>query len=245
MKDLQREILGQVAAGRITAEEGAARLEALESGPHSATAPTAPAGPRQVKLVSRFGNTDVIGDPTVSFAVADGPHRVRQDGDTMLIEQSIFSEGSFEFTRRMGRSGLDSFGRNLTIRMNPTLPLFAKVQAGNVKIDGIHGRITGEIQAGNCVVNDFRAPINLSVVAGNVDASGKLDSGASSISCRVGEVKVTLARTSSVRIKARNTMGEVALGHGVSADGNDAKVGSGTGTLEIECTMGSVRVEVE
>jgi len=245
MKDLQREILGQVAAGRITAEEGAARLEALESGPHSGTAPTAPAGPRQVKLVSRFGNTDVIGDPTVSLAVADGPHRIRQDGDTMLIEQSIFSEGSFEFTRRMGRSGLDSFGRNLTIRMNPTLPLFAKVQAGNVKIDGIHGRITGEIQAGNCVVNDFRAPINLSVVAGNVDASGKLDSGASSISCRVGEVKVTLARTSSVRIKARNTMGEVALGDGVSADGNDAKVGSGTGTLEIECTMGSVRVEVE
>ena len=237
MKDLQREILGQVAAGRITAEEGAARLEALESGPHSATAPTAPAGPRQVKLV--------IGDPTVSLAVADGPHRIRQDGDTMLIEQSIFSEGSFELTRRMGRSGLDSFGRNLTIRMNPTLPLFAKVQAGNVKIDGIHGRITGEIQAGNCVVNDFRAPINLSVVAGNVEASGKLDSGASSVSCRVGEVKVTLARTSSVRIKARNTMGEVALGDGVSADGNDAKVGSGTGTLEIECTMGSVRVEVE
>src|SRR5207237_8551385 len=193
MKDLQREILGQVAAGRITAAEGAARLEALESGPHSGTAPTAPAGPRQVKLVSRFGNTDVIGDPTVSLAVADGPHRIRQDGDTMLIEQSIFSEGSFEFTRRMGRSGLDSFGRNLTIRMNPTLPLFAKVQAGNVKIDGIHGRITGEIQAGNCVVNDFRAPMNTSVVAGNVDACGRLYWSANSISCLDSKVKVTLA----------------------------------------------------
>lgn len=245
MKDLQREILNQVAAGAITAEEGAARLEALESTPPAATSRVADSGPRQVRIVSRFGNTEVIGDPNVSYAVADGPHRVRQDGDTMLIEQSAFTEGSFEFTRRIGRTGLDAFDRNLTVRMNPMLPLATKVQAGNVRIDGIHSRLTAEIQAGNCVVNDFRAPISLSVVAGNVEASGQLDSGASYIKCQMGEVKVNLAPTSSVRIKARNRMGEIALGDGISSDGNDAKVGSGSGTLEIECTMGSVRVAVE
>jgi hypothetical protein len=245
MKDLQREILRQVAAGTITAEEGAARLEALDSNPPPASAPASPAA-RQVKIVSRFGNTEVIGDPTVSYAVAEGPHRVRQDGDTMLIEQSIFTDDSFEFTRRTGRTAFDPLGRKLTIRMNPTLPLAARVQAGNVRIDGIHGRLTAEIQAGNCIVNDFREPISLAVVAGNVEAFGHLEAGASSIRCQMGEVRVVLDRSSSVRIKTRSTMGEVAIdGDGISSEGNEAKVGSGAGTLDIQCTMGSVRVAVE
>jgi hypothetical protein len=245
MKDLQREILSHVAAGRISAEEGAARLEALESNPAPAAAPSAGSGPRQVRIVARFGNTEVIGDPSVSYAVADGPHRARQDGDTMLIEQSPLTDDSFEFSRRLGRTSIDAFGHKLTIRMNPTLPLFAKVQAGNVRIDSIHSPLTAEIQAGNCVVNDFRAPITLAVIAGNVEASGRIDSGASSIRCQMGEVKVVLARSSSVRIKARNRMGEVAIdGDGLSREGNETKLGSGAGTLDIDCTMGSVRVAV-
>ncbi|HMC69291.1 MAG TPA: hypothetical protein VKJ07_09070, partial [Mycobacteriales bacterium] len=107
MKDLQREILNQVATGTITAEEGAARLEALESrvlppSPPAAVAspPTVPTGIGQVRVVARFGNTEIVGDPTIATAVADGPHRARQDGDTMVIEQTtIGEETSFEFTR--------------------------------------------------------------------------------------------------------------------------------------------------
>lgn len=245
MNDPRREILSQVAAGTITAEEGADRLEAIGARPSPPAAPPAPSGARQVRIVSRFGNTEVIGDPSVSVAVADGPHSVRQEGDTMLIEQSTFTEGGFEFTRRLGRV-LDTLDRKLTVRMNPALPLAAKVQAGNVRIDGIHSPLTAEVQAGNCVVTDFRAPISLAVIAGNVEASGQLDSGASSIKCRMGEVDVKLGRSSSVRIRTRNTMGEVSLdGDGFSITGNEARLGSGAGTLDIDCTMGSVHVGVE
>ena len=245
MKDLQREIVNQVASGTISPEEGAARLQELESGASSVSTATAPAGTRQVKVVSRFGNTEVIGDPSVSYAVASGPHRIRQDGDTMMIEQSGLGDDSFEFIRRAGRA--NAFGETLTVRMNPTVPLVARVQAGNVRIDGIHSALTAEVQAGNCSVDDFRGPIRLRVVAGNVEASGRLDSGASSIRCNMGEVKVSLARTSSVLISARTTMGDVAIdGQGVSHSGsNQAKLGDGAGTLDIDCTLGSVRVAVE
>jgi len=246
MNDPRREILSQVAAGTITAEEGAARLEALGAGPSPAPATPSQGGVKQVKIVSRLGNTDVIGDPSVSVAVADGPHRVRQDGDTMLIEQSAFTDGGFEFTRRMGRTVIDTVDRNLTVRVNPALPLAVKVQAGNVRIGGVDSPLTAEVQAGNCVVTDFHAPISLSVIAGNVEASGQLDSGASSIKCRMGEVNVNLDRRSSVRIRTRNTMGEVALdGDGITFTGNEARVGSGAGSLDIDCTMGSVRVAVK
>src|SRR6266853_1246076 len=108
MKDLQREILSQVAAGTLSAEEGAARLEALDTEPTvpptSRPTPDAGAGVKQVRVVNRFGNTEVIGDPGVSYAVAEGPHKAREEGDTMVIEQSpLDDEASFVFSRPQGR----------------------------------------------------------------------------------------------------------------------------------------------
>lgn len=258
MKDLQREILSQVAAGTLSAEEGAARLEALEETPTVATTTQAPApGPRGaagrlVKLMSQFGSAEIVGDPSVAFAVAEGPHRARQDGDTMVIEHAPFEEAdSFSFgrgDRRIALSGLDWQRRRLTVRMNPDLALQVDVQAGNVRVDGVHGPISGEVQAGNLKVADFRDVINLSVQAGNVSATGRLNRGASKVRCEMGSVKINLEKGSSVRITTRTTMGKVAVdGAGATAgpSGKDVVVGSGDGTLDVECTMGNVKVSVD
>ncbi|HKW60878.1 MAG TPA: hypothetical protein VJR46_14105 [Candidatus Dormibacteraeota bacterium] len=245
MKDLQREILNQVAAGTISAEEGAARLEALEpETPAGAPSPTpAPSTAiRQVTVNSRFGNTEVVGDPTVASAVADGPHRARQEGDTMVIDQSFLSgETTFEFNRPYARIAIPGFDtdKKLTVRMNPALALRTRVQAGNLHIQGVKGPVTSDVQAGNCIVDGFAGPVNLAVSAGNLEASGRLDGGTSSIRCQMGEVKVDLDRTSNVRITAHTTLGKVAV-EGVK----DQVVGTGAGSLEISCTMGDVRVTV-
>ena len=254
MKDLQREILGQVAAGTITAAEGAARLEALAPigtpvatldppapGVLHATAPT-----RRVRVLSQFGSAEIVGDPSVAFAVADGPHRARQDGDTLVIEHAAWDgDGSFSFgsgQKNVVINGFDVKRRILVIRMNPNLPLDVGVQAGNVRVDGVHGSITGEVQAGNCKVSDFRGPIALIVQAGNVTADGRLDFGASTIRCEMGSVKVRLEKGSSVRITARTTMGKMSIdGAGGERAGN-ATIGGGAATLDCECTMGSVKV---
>lgn len=257
MKDLQREILNQVALGKITAEEGAARLEALESPSTSTTTalPMAGAGTRQLKVISRLGATEIVGDPSVTVAVADGPHRAHQEGDTLVIEQSPFDEdASFAFgrgDRRIVVNGIDFHARKLTIRMNPDLALNANVQAGNLRIDGVHGSITTDVQAGNCKVADFRGSINLAVAAGNVSASGKLDTGASKVRCEMGSVKILLDKSSSVRISARTTMGKISIeGNGgersiLGTADKDVTIGSGAATLDIECTMGNVKVAVE
>src|SRR6267154_58544 len=172
MNDLRREIVTQVAAGTITAEEGAARLEALETPATPAPTP-APAAPitglkgRFVKVISQFGSTRIVGDPSVAFAVADGPHRARQEGDTVVIEHQPFDEddsfafGPGAYRPRIVLNGTTIARRNLTVRMNPDLALTADVQAGNVRVDGVHGPITGEVQAGNFNVSDFRGTLNL------------------------------------------------------------------------------------
>jgi putative adhesin len=254
MKDLQREILNQVAAGTISAEEAAARLEALDSDPAAAStsrpSPAAAAAGRikQVRVVSRLGNTEITGDPTVSYAVAEGPHKAREEGDTMLIEQSPLDDAAtFEFSRPQGliRIPRVDVGGKLTVRMNPALPLAVKTQAGNVRVIGVHGSLAAEVQAGNCDIAEFRGPISLKVTAGNVTARGRLDGGASTIRCQMGEVRVVLDKASSVRIRARTTMGEVAFENVGASGRNEVTLGSGAGTLDCDCTMGTIRIAVE
>ena len=254
MRDLQREILSQVAAGTLSAEEGAARLEALETEPAvPSTArplPTSDAvrGVKQVRVFARLGNTEIIGDPSVSYAVAEGPHKARQDGDTMIIEQSALDdEASFVFSRPQGQVRIPrvNIGDRLIVRMNPALALAAKTQAGNLQIDGVRGAVTAEVQAGNCDIVEFRAPLNLRVMAGNVTAKGRLDGGASAIRCQMGEVRVVLDKSSSVRIRARTTMGEISFENVDPAGKSEVTLGSGAGTLDCDCTMGTIRIAVE
>ena len=264
MKDIRREILTQVATGTITAEEGAARLESLptpviaETQPAPATPQSLPAGSaaRQVKVLSQFGSAEIFGDPSVAFAVAEGPHRARQDGDTMVIEhQPLDDDDTFSFghggSRRIVVNGFNLQRRKLTVRMNPDLELVANVQAGSVRVDGVHGPITGEVQAGNCTISDFRSALNLVVQAGNVQATGRLDSGDSKVRCEMGSVKINLAKGSSVRISAHTTMGKVAIEGaggeraGVSQTVREVTIGSGAATLGVDCTMGSVKVTAD
>jgi hypothetical protein len=254
MNDPRREILSQVAARTITAEEGAARLEALESDPAlpsmSRLPPTsdAAAGVKQVRVVARLGNTEIIGDPSVSYAVAEGPHKARQEGDTMIIEQSpLDDEASFVFSRPQGRVRIPrvNIGDKLTVRMNPGLALVAKTQAGNLQITGVKGAVDAEVQAGNCDIVEFRGPLNLKVTAGNVTARGHLDTGTSAIRCQMAEVRVVLDKTSSVRIRAHTTMGEISFENVEPAGNREVTIGSGAGILDCDCTMGTIRIAVE
>jgi len=264
MKDLQREILGQVASGKITAEEGAARLQSLDEvesrAPAESPAPPVPfesGGPdtRRIKVVSQIGSTEIVGDPSVAYVVAEGPHSARQDGDTMVISHAPFEETDhFTFgrgERRMVVNGVDFHQRKLTVRMNPKLALFASVQAGSVRIEGVQGPIEGEVQAGNCQVFGFRGPLSFVIQMGNLSASGRLDRGDSKVRCEMGSVKINLEKGSSVRVTARTTLGKVTC-EGEATDkvslgqtGKDVTFGSGAGTLDVECTMGNVRVSAE
>ena len=258
MKDLQREILNQVAAGKITAEEGVARLESLESAEaqdrpagQPVSAPPV-AGTRRVRVASVFGSAEIIGDPGVTYADVEGPHRARQDGDTLVIEQGpIGGDDHFTFSRSDGRSVVDSvdFGRRkIKVRMNPDLALGVQVNAGSLRIEGVHGHITGEVLGGSCRISGFESPLDFAIQAGNLSASGRLDSGASKLRCEMGNVTMNLEKGSSVKVTARTTMGKVAVESGANEpvllgqSGKEVTVGSGASSLDIECTMGNVRV---
>jgi DUF4097 and DUF4098 domain-containing protein YvlB len=170
----------------------------------------------------------------------------------MIIEQGPLDEHDhFSFSRADHRALIDSMDitrRRLKVRMNPDLALTAQVNAGSLRIEGVRGPITGEILAGSCRISDFTSPVDLSIQAGNLSASGRLAGGASKIRCEMGNVTINLEKGSSVKVTARTTLGKVAVDGSdgeqiiLGQSGKEVTVGSGAGSLDIECTMGNVRV---
>ena len=235
----RREILSRVAAGSISPEEAAAQLEGL------AQEPSADAIQR-VRIERQFGSVDIVGDPTVRDAVAEGPHRARIHGDAMVIESEP-DDGSagFAFGLPFGRR----FGmERLLVRMNPQLALDLELQAGNCRVRGVTGPIKAEVQAGSATIDGFASPVELSVQAGSVRATGRLRAGESTVSCEAGSVALHLERGSSVRITADSALGKVTLpGSGVAQgrSSREAVVGEGEASLRIQTSMGSVNVTAD
>jgi hypothetical protein len=259
--EARRKILEAVAAGRMDPGDAANALADLD-------APTAPAEPdppsgdsdaewvsrersvtvgatpgRKVRLVrvdANFRPVEIFGDEGVQEAVAEGAHRVRWEGDTLVIDGAVGTDddeddehdagfGDFgDWFRTRGprtyraavRFGSGSRGeyrpRPLRVRMNPDVGLEARVEAGPLKIVRVHGPIKARVTAGPLKIEDFESPIDVRVAAGKVDASGRVDHGDSTIDCDAGTVRLHLKRGSHARVSASATLGKVDFGRGSS-----------------------------
>ncbi|HEY4845605.1 MAG TPA: hypothetical protein VII89_07910 [Candidatus Dormibacteraeota bacterium] len=237
----RREILSRVAAGTISPEEAAAQLDGLQDEPSTE-------GIERVRIGRQFGSVDIVGDPTVRDAVAEGPHQARIDGDVMVIEsEPDDGSGGFTFGFGVGRPfgiGIDK----LLVRMNPKLALDLELQAGSCRVRGVTGPIKADVQAGSATIDGFESPLTLSVQAGSVRANGWLRDGSSTITCEAGSVGLHLERGSSVRITADSALGKVSLPGADTGKGRstrEAVVGGGLANLQIRTSMGSVTVSAD
>jgi hypothetical protein len=241
IEDAKRRILEQVAEGSLSPSEAAERLAALnhtgEAGPapdadtepartyERTVAASGPSSVETIKVRGTFRAVEIIGDPSVRDAVADGGHSARHEGDTLVIEAGTlefdddddddddwfrFASGrAIGYRRRVGMR-LRS-GAALQVRMNPDLALDAKVEAGPLTIKQVHGPIKARVSAGPLKIDEFEGPIDLHVAAGPIKARGRLDRGESAIQCEAGSVNIQLSEDSSVRVKATATLGKVHL----------------------------------
>jgi hypothetical protein len=284
MQDERRAVLERVARGELTPAEAASLLEEIERGgqqderdprdwaadwttpqPDAATRPgqtsTSPepapgGGATRIRVIRSVGSADIIGDPSVREAIAEGPHVARREGDLLLIEgQDDWYAGGgagfrFDWAENRHRQHRMRHGRGfrwddhtpLRVRVNPDLPLDVDTQAGRVRVRGVHGPIRANVQAGSTDITDFRSPFDIRVQAGSVSARGRLEGGASRITCEAGSVRIQLERGSSVRVTAHTTLGKVSFDDGARSPWT---IGGGDGSLDIDATMGTVRVSAE
>src|ERR1700716_2020917 len=105
MGDERREILNRVAAGELSTDQAATMLDEAEDRGPLVVSTTVP-GERAARLrvVRTAGWTEIVGDPSVQEAVAEGPHVARRDGGTLIIggEEDTAELPGFRFSWRRG-----------------------------------------------------------------------------------------------------------------------------------------------
>lgn len=227
-------------------------------GPRAEVPPEPPtglaAGPvRRVRVVRNLGATRILGDSEVQEAVAEGPHRAERLPDELVIHSDFDEQGGFNFNRVEGQWGRYKNAR-LNVRMHPDLPLVVNAQAASVQVQGVTGPISGDVQAGSLSIEGAQGPFELTVQAGSLTLVGTLTQGTSKIRCEAGSIHIVLRAGSSVHIKTRSTLGYVSvLGDAtgkvddlvMGGGSREVTIGSGEAELEIESTLGSVRITKE
>lgn len=269
MSDERRSILEDVAAGRLSPEEAAERLDRLgkePSGPSTRPrfekTPPPPEGVKRVRITGVVGTLAVIGEPGVAGGSATGAHRARYDGDALVIEAGDeesggwFQEGGrlggrqWGTGRSYGWGGLAGIGRwktPLEVRMNPDLPLEVELTAGSVVVRDLNAAVKLDVLAGNVRMTGVSGPLEVGVGSGTIGARAKVAQGQSRIRCELGNVNVHLEAGSNVQVTGRAHVGRVALpgrerGFGAGQVEDTAIVGTGEATLDVETSAGAITV---
>ena len=267
----RRDILEKVAKGELSPEEADEALRSLDERPHGeagpapeASTPPAPGAGRvrTVKIRGGFGAIIVEGDTTVTEAEVIGQHSMSVVDDTLVIDadQPDFGPGAFAIDlgphrRRRVRKihiGRGNVGASsLRVRMNPTLALEVKLDAGALAVHGIQAPIRARSAAGPVTIEDVVAPIDVGLNAGAVRVSGLFTHGDSRIRSDAGAVRVEIDPSSSVQVFGDSAVGRVALPgddderrKGIGAR-RHVVIGSGDATLRIETAMGSINVTTD
>lgn len=249
--EAKRRILEAVAAGSLSPEEAADLLGRDEAGDPRPPEPPPEGAVARVRVEGSMRAVTIAGDSGVHEAVAQGAHTVERRGDVIVIRGTMDEAGGWTFLRGRGRIDLDSKRDRLQVRMNPALPLDVELDAGGLTIEGVHGPINADVSAGGVRIQDIRSPITLHLDAGNANLQGVLAEGDSRIECEAGAVKVHLERGSSVRIRAQASVGKIVLPGGGSHEarrlggGGETTVGAGAGSLDINVSVGAIKVTAD
>jgi hypothetical protein len=255
--DAIRAILEDVAAGRLKPEEAKARIDELSrstpqvtdtttKGEASAPAP-ATANRLRVRAVGR--RVRIIGEPFVSTVAVDGPHVVRQDGDTLLVTSEGELGASIDgFTLMRTRSLRDiqdrffELGRELSVRVNPSLTVEVEVTAGSVNAERVPKLEQIRVTAGSARVRDVEGPVDLLVQAGSAQVEGKITKGRSRLRVESGSLQLRLLPHSSVRIRPDVQLGRVQWDP-PGKDREEHVVGLGDALVDLEVVMGTATVK--
>ena len=213
--------------------------------------------PRVVKRIAVRGSAvrlTILADPTVATAVAEGPHRVEQIGDQLLITSDL-SQG--EYTAEAPRSAFMKWvdagtraGTLLRVRVNPDLPLEVLNMAGSLELSGVRAPVAVGVEAGAAKLTGGAGPMNLSVASGSAEVEWQFV-GHSTVTSELGSARVNVLPGSDVVVTVESTLGsaQIHTAAGVvkaprKGVAQTVTVGGGSGTLAVTSKLGEAEVRV-
>jgi hypothetical protein len=192
----------------------------------------------------------IVGEPSVATVSADGPHVLRRNGPILEIS----SDGEFGasidgFQVLKATRSLDDFrslglGKELLLKVNPSLLVDAEVTAGSLNTEGIPRLGKIRVTAGGAKMLDVAEIADALIQAGQATVKGAIGSGRSRIRVESGSLSLQLADASNVTIATDAQLGKISWG-GAHAGftGDEVVVGTGSARLDVEIVMGHASIK--
>lgn len=260
--DPLRDLLARVAAGEVGPDEAARLLDEDPTAPthdRSSDLPAFPSGGVTAVMIKAGGvKLTIVADPTVDTLVADGPHALRQDGPTLVLE----APGADGWKTQAPPKYLGwvpnvvwtaGRGEKVHVRVNPSLPLTVDATASAVEIMGTRSSLTLGGSASSVKVRDHVGSIHGTMSMGSAAVVGTI-TGPSDFNCELGSLDLRLERGSDVTVTAFAEMGSIKVARDdgkpdsfASYEGTSSQhvtVGAGTHPFGITARMGSASIVV-
>lgn len=260
-------ILDDLAAGRIDAAEASRLIDekkAQAAGAPDGEAPheepkrpraakddgPRPGGLTKVSITSVGRRVRVEGDSSVSTLVVEGQHVLRRNGTVMEVSSTGEFGPSFQgFSLIRPPRSLDDLrdiglGKELLVRVNPSLLVDVEVTTGGLKTTGVPrlGRV--RVTAGGCAIEDVDEVGDLLAQAGGVSVEGPIRTGRSRLKVESGSLSVTLTPGANVTVRAEAKLGRISWPDG-NENVDEVVIGNGAARLDVSVVMGMATIKVE
>ncbi|MCD5350941.1 hypothetical protein [Kineosporia mesophila] len=278
MSDELEAILRSVASGEMSPEAAMKAMDEQKAQETSGT-PEAPVAPSfgspaaqaggtppingtidTVRVLGSYRAVQVVADPTVAQLYVSGPHRINQEGSTLVVS------GTGPLDERANRQGGNLLGgfsfsdlpktltwarswkeHQLLVRVNPALLVELEATGAEVKLSGLVGGLKARVVASSLKADKLRGRLDVEAMSSSVKLSA-VPLGESRFYAESSSARLTLLEGSDLRISGTNRMGRLQLpDQPVSTLPLDDQitqsvVGNGRDLLKIDAVMSSVTV---
>ncbi len=192
----------------------------------------------------------IVGDQGVATVAVNGPHVLRRNGSVLEVNSDGDAGPSLDgFSLLRPPRSLDDLrslglGKELELRVNPSLVVDVEVTAGTLTTEGVPYLGKVRLTAGSAVLKDVAEASDVLAQAGQVTLDGTITSGRSRIRCESGSVTLQLGEGSNVVVHGETQLGRIAWS-GHHEEGLDEVVlGSGAARLDLSVVMGYATVKL-
>ena len=193
----------------------------------------------------------IIGETAVATLSADGPHVLRRNGAVLEVSSDGelgASLDGFSILRGVPRTMEDiralSLGKELLLRVNPSIVVDVEMTAGNLNTERVPHLGKVRVTAGGAKLLDVTEINDALVQAGSATIKGAIKTGRNRIRAESGSLNITLGDDSNVTVTGESQLGRISWSGGHTGAGDEVVMGNGSAKLDVEVVMGHAQVRV-
>lgn len=219
--------------------------------PEPAAKPVNTSGVERISVRAVGRRVRIVGETAVATLSAEGPHVLRRNGAVLEVSSDGelgASLDGFSILRGVPRNMEDiralGLGKELLIRVNPSIVVDVEVTAGSLNTERVPQLGTVRVTAGGARLLDVHQVSDALIQAGSATIKGAIDRGRNQIRAESGSLAITLHDDSNVTVTTESQLGRVSWAGGHTGAGDEVVMGNGSAKLAVKVVMGSATVRV-